>query len=84
MSINVGFIGLGIMGATMALNLLRAGYPLLVCDLRAEAAAAAAAAIRTLPGFGRSSMPCRHPVLRIGRRGKGSKTRRLTRTRTGR
>jgi 2-hydroxy-3-oxopropionate reductase len=39
MSINVCFIGLGIMGAPMARNLLRAGYPLLVCDRRAEAAA---------------------------------------------
>jgi 2-hydroxy-3-oxopropionate reductase len=28
--VRVGFIGLGIMGRPMALNLLRAGYPLVV------------------------------------------------------
>ena len=44
MSINVGFIGLGIMGAPMALNLLRGGYPLWVYDRRAEATAPLAAA----------------------------------------
>jgi 2-hydroxy-3-oxopropionate reductase len=32
----VGFIGLGIMGRPMALNVLRAGYPLVVYDLMAE------------------------------------------------
>jgi 2-hydroxy-3-oxopropionate reductase len=44
MSINVGFIGLGIMGTPMALNLARGGYPLGVYDRRAEAAASLAAA----------------------------------------
>lgn len=44
MSSNVGFIGLGIMGMPMALNLLTGGYPLWVCDRRAEAAAPLAAA----------------------------------------
>ena len=44
MSINVGFIGLGIMGAPMALNLVRGGYPLWVYDCRPEAAAPLAAA----------------------------------------
>ncbi|WP_043460778.1 NAD(P)-dependent oxidoreductase [Azohydromonas australica] len=34
----VGFIGLGLMGAPMATNLQRAGYPLVVNDLRREAA----------------------------------------------
>jgi 2-hydroxy-3-oxopropionate reductase len=44
MSINVGFIGLGIMGAPMALNLVGGGYPLWVYDRRAEAVAPLAAA----------------------------------------
>lgn len=44
MSVNIGFIGLGIMGAPMALNLLRGGYPLWVHDRRAEAVAPLAAA----------------------------------------
>ncbi len=44
MSMNVGFIGLGIMGAPMALNLVRGGFPLWVYDRRAEAAAPLAAA----------------------------------------
>ena len=44
MNVTVGFIGLGIMGAPMALNLLRGGYPLWVHDRRAEAAAPLAAA----------------------------------------
>ncbi|MDM0021777.1 NAD(P)-dependent oxidoreductase [Variovorax saccharolyticus] len=35
----VGFIGLGIMGAAMASNLQRAGYPVVVNDVRREAAA---------------------------------------------
>jgi len=35
----VGFIGLGIMGAAMASNLLKAGYPLVVNDARREATA---------------------------------------------
>ncbi|HKV53771.1 MAG TPA: NAD(P)-dependent oxidoreductase [Candidatus Binataceae bacterium] len=34
----VGFIGLGTMGAKMAASLQRAGYPLVVHDIRAEAA----------------------------------------------
>jgi 2-hydroxy-3-oxopropionate reductase len=29
----IGFIGLGIMGKPMARNLLKAGYPLVVCDI---------------------------------------------------
>ena len=44
MNANVGFIGLGIMGAPMALNLLRAGCPMWVCDRTAEATAPLAAA----------------------------------------
>ncbi len=44
MSMNVGFIGLGIMGAPMALNLIRSGFPLWVCDRRPEAAAPLVAA----------------------------------------
>jgi 3-hydroxyisobutyrate dehydrogenase len=35
----IGFIGLGIMGASMAANLQRAGHQLLVSDIRREAAA---------------------------------------------
>jgi 3-hydroxyisobutyrate dehydrogenase-like beta-hydroxyacid dehydrogenase len=35
---NIGFIGLGIMGSGMAANILKAGYPLTVHDLRREAA----------------------------------------------
>jgi len=33
----IGFIGLGIMGKPMALNLIKAGYPLTVYDIRPEA-----------------------------------------------
>lgn len=36
----VGFIGLGAMGRPMALNVLRAGFPLVVYDVRPEAVAA--------------------------------------------
>ncbi len=39
MNVNVGFIGLGIMGTPMALNLARGGHPLWVYDRRPEAAA---------------------------------------------
>ena len=35
---NIGFIGLGNMGSGMASNILKAGYPLTVYDLRREAA----------------------------------------------
>lgn len=35
---NVGFIGLGIMGASMASNVQKGGHELIVHDLRAEAA----------------------------------------------
>jgi 3-hydroxyisobutyrate dehydrogenase-like beta-hydroxyacid dehydrogenase len=38
-SIKAGFIGLGTMGAKMAANLQRSGYPLVVHDVRREAAA---------------------------------------------
>jgi len=34
----IGFIGLGIMGGPMALNIARAGFDLTVCDVRREAA----------------------------------------------
>jgi len=37
-TIKVGFIGLGIMGASMARNIQRAGYQLVVHDIRPEAA----------------------------------------------
>lgn len=33
----IGFIGLGVMGASMAKNLLKAGYELTVCDLNPDA-----------------------------------------------
>jgi 2-hydroxy-3-oxopropionate reductase len=36
-SVSIGFIGLGVMGGPMALNLVRAGYDLTVYDLRKEA-----------------------------------------------
>lgn len=36
--VRVGFIGLGIMGGSMSLNLARAGFPLVVHDVRREAA----------------------------------------------
>ena len=35
----VGFIGLGTMGASMAANLQKAGYKLVVHDVRAETSA---------------------------------------------
>jgi 3-hydroxyisobutyrate dehydrogenase-like beta-hydroxyacid dehydrogenase len=35
---HVGFIGLGIMGGAMTMNLLKAGYPLVVNDVRRDAA----------------------------------------------
>ncbi len=38
-STRIGFIGLGTMGASMAANLQRAGYPLVVHDMRRDAAA---------------------------------------------
>jgi 2-hydroxy-3-oxopropionate reductase len=44
MSMNVGFIGLGIMGAPMALNLGGGGYPLWVYDRKAESMAPLVAA----------------------------------------
>jgi 2-hydroxy-3-oxopropionate reductase len=44
MNTNVGFIGLGIMGTPMALNLRKGGYPLWVYDRRVEAAVPLAAA----------------------------------------
>ncbi len=40
---DIGVIGLGAMGRGMAASLRRAGYPVHVCDVRAEAAAAFAA-----------------------------------------
>jgi L-threonate 2-dehydrogenase len=40
---NIGVIGLGAMGRGMASSLRRAGYPVFVCDVRAEAALAFAA-----------------------------------------
>jgi len=42
--VTVGFIGLGVMGAPMAMNLLKAGYPLFVHDRRADSAEALLAA----------------------------------------
>ena len=36
---NVGMIGLGTMGRAVALNMLRAGFPLTVFDIRSEACA---------------------------------------------
>ena len=48
----VGFIGLGNMGSRMAANLQRAGYPMVVCDVRPEAAddlVAAGAALAASP-----------------------------------
>jgi 2-hydroxy-3-oxopropionate reductase len=40
----IGFIGLGIMGKPMAINLIKAGYDLLVYDINAEAVQAVGAA----------------------------------------
>ena len=34
---NIGMIGLGQMGEPMALNLLKAGHQLLLCDINASA-----------------------------------------------
>jgi 3-hydroxyisobutyrate dehydrogenase len=34
----IGFIGQGVMGKPMAENFLKAGYPLIVIDLRPESA----------------------------------------------
>ncbi|MEK7826360.1 MAG: NAD(P)-binding domain-containing protein, partial [Thermodesulfobacteriota bacterium] len=39
MNVNVGFIGLGIMGKPMALNLIKGGYPLWVYGRRVESMA---------------------------------------------
>ena len=39
---NVGFVGLGIMGAPMAANLLKAGVPLMVNDVNEKAVEASA------------------------------------------
>jgi 2-hydroxy-3-oxopropionate reductase len=36
MARKIGFIGLGIMGRPMAKNLIKAGYPLVVCDIEKE------------------------------------------------
>ena len=44
MNLNVGFIGLGIMGKPMALNLIKGGYPLWVYGRRVESMAPLAAA----------------------------------------
>ena len=44
MNVNVGFIGLGIMGKPMALNLIKGGYPLWVYGRRAESMAPLTAA----------------------------------------
>ena len=41
---NVGFVGLGNLGRELAASLLRAGFPLTVCDLDASAVAALVAA----------------------------------------
>ena len=42
----IGFIGLGTMGASMALNLRKAGYELVVNDVRRGAAVRCCRAIR--------------------------------------
>ena len=44
MNVNVGFIGLGIMGKPMALNLIKGGYPLWVYGRRVESMAPLVAA----------------------------------------
>jgi 2-hydroxy-3-oxopropionate reductase len=44
MTMNVGFIGLGVMGKPMALNLIRGGYPLWVYGRRSESMAPLTAA----------------------------------------
>ena len=36
MSLKIGFIGLGTMGKPMAVNIVKAGFDLTVCDLRDE------------------------------------------------
>jgi 3-hydroxyisobutyrate dehydrogenase len=42
--VNVGFVGLGNLGRALAASLMRAGYPLTVCDLDASAVASLVAA----------------------------------------
>jgi 3-hydroxyisobutyrate dehydrogenase-like beta-hydroxyacid dehydrogenase len=44
MTMKIGFIGLGIMGKPMSLNLLKAGYELVVTDLNQAAVAELVAA----------------------------------------
>jgi 3-hydroxyisobutyrate dehydrogenase-like beta-hydroxyacid dehydrogenase len=53
----VGFIGLGTMGGSMALNIRKAGYELTVYDLRREAAKASS---RSGGEMGGAAARCRH------------------------
>ena len=53
---NIGFIGLGLMGRPMAENLLKAGHSLQVKDLRREAAASLIKARRSHRQGGNSEM----------------------------
>ncbi len=50
MKVRVGFMGLGIMGAAMAANIRRAGYPLMVFN-RTTSRAEALAACLSIPSW---------------------------------
>ena len=71
----VGVIGLGIMGAPMARNLLRAGFPLVVWNrtaARADALVAEGARARRLRARGsRAGRDHDHDAVRLARRGRG-------------
>ena len=60
---NVGFIGLGHMGAPMSANILAAGHDLVVHDVREEAAAGLVAAGATLAGSARAAGAGRDVVI---------------------
>lgn len=57
----VGFLGLGVMGTPMALNLARAGTPLLVWNRTPHRAEPLRAAGATVAGSPRRSSPVRTP-----------------------
>lgn len=49
-AVRVGFVGIGVMGKAMTLNLLKAGHPVVVNDIRSEAAETVLAAGATWAG----------------------------------
>ena len=75
----IGFIGLGIMGKPMALNLIKAGYELTVYDIVAERMEelrqgrrpARARRARTSPRGARSSLRCSRTRRTSGRQCSG-------------